>query len=422
MTTPRPDDRLARDVVSLREVSHASARQAACDPPWIPGDVRPASRRPSHHRHPRRHRPRPERHRPRRNRDDSRGQPGDRQQLRDRRDRQLHRAVPHARNLRGRGERAGLPALAPGRRDPAGQPARARGRDARSRRYRGDHDGHGRSAAAEDRFVRGRDGHRRAGDQGAAAERPQLRDAGLPDAGHHAWAGQREPVGRQHLQSPRRLELQRARPPGQRQRLADRRDRQQRVHVQHRDHRALGRAGARVQGAVGGLLGGVRPRRRRGLGCDQVGQQPAARHGVRVPARRRLRRAQLLRAQGVAGGRQPGEGSEAAAESPPVRSRGRRSAGASRVVRRPQPHLLLRRLRGTEREARAGVRQHGADGADAHRQLQRLPRSQRQPDHHLRSADHAPQSRRSTRPGRSAPRIRSSCAIPIPTTSSRPSA
>ena len=109
-------------------------------------------------------------------------------------------------------------------------------------------------------------------------------------------------------------------------------------------------------------------------------------------------------------------------ESPPVRRRGRRSAGASRAVRRPQPHVLLRRLRGTEREARAGVRQHGADGADAHRQLQRLPRRQRQPDHHLRSADHAPQSRRSTRPGRSAPRTRSSCAIPIPTTSSRPSA
>ena len=81
--------------------------------------------------------------------------------------------------------------------------------------------------------------------------------------------------------------------------LADRRHRQQRVHVQHRHHRAVGRAGARVQGAVGGLLGGVRPRRRRGVGGDQVGQQHAARHGVRVPARRRVRRPELLRAQGA---------------------------------------------------------------------------------------------------------------------------
>ena len=41
----------------------------------------------------------------------------------------------------------------------------------------------------QDRFVRGRHGHRGAGDQGAAAERPQLRDAGLPDARHHARPG-----------------------------------------------------------------------------------------------------------------------------------------------------------------------------------------------------------------------------------------
>ena len=58
----------------------------------------------------------------------------------------------------------------------------------------------------------------------------------------------------------------------------DRRHRQQRVHLQHRHRRAVGRIGARVQGAERRLLGRVRPRRRRRLGLDQVGQQRVARH------------------------------------------------------------------------------------------------------------------------------------------------
>ena len=115
-----------------------------------------------------------------------------------------------------------------------------------------------------------------------------------------------------------------------------------------------------------------------------------------------------------AGRRQPGQGSEAAARPPSVRRRRRRPAGDSRALRRPQPHVLLRRLRRAEGEARPGVRQHRADGADADRRLQRLPRRQRQPDPDLRSADDAAQSRRSTRRGRSAPPTRSSCAIRIP--------
>ena len=61
--------------------------------------------------------------------------------------------------------------------------------------------------------------------------------------------------------------------------LARRRHRQQRVHVQHRHHLALGGVGARVQGADGRLLRRVRPRRRRGVGVDQVGQQQLPRHG-----------------------------------------------------------------------------------------------------------------------------------------------
>ena len=247
----------------------------------------------------------------------------------------------------------------------------------------------GRRAAAAHRLVGGRHGHRGARDQGAAAERAQLRGAGLPDARRHARPGRREPVRRQHLQPARRVELQRARPSGQRQRLADRRHRQQRVHVQHRDHRAVGRAGARVQGAVGRVLRRVRPRRRRRVGGDQVGQQRAPRHGVRVPARRRVRRAQLLRAEGGAAGRRAAGRSEAAARPPSVRRRGRRRGGDSRPLRRPQPDVLLRRLRGAEGDARPGLRQHRADGADAQRRLQQLPRHQRQPDPHLRPAHDA---------------------------------
>ena len=60
-----------RDVVSLREVSHASARRAACDPPWIPGDVRPAGRRTGLDRQHRRDRARLDRHGARRKRHDS---------------------------------------------------------------------------------------------------------------------------------------------------------------------------------------------------------------------------------------------------------------------------------------------------------------------------------------------------------------
>ena len=66
-------------------------------------------------------------------------------------------------------------------------------------------------AARANRLVGGRHRHRGAGDQGTAAQRPQLRHARLPGAGHHAGPGGREPLRREHLQSARRLELQRAR-------------------------------------------------------------------------------------------------------------------------------------------------------------------------------------------------------------------
>ena len=227
-----------------------------------------------------------------------RGQPEHDDSTHHRCGRRLHRAVPGAGHLRGIGRTAGIQVVDSPRDRAAGERSAQNRRQARSGHGDGIHDGHGGVAARANRLVRGRDRDRREGDQGIAAERTQLRGARLPGAGDHAGAGGREPLGRQHLQPARRVELQRARQPGQLQRLAHRRDRQQRVHVQHRHRRALGRAGARVQGAVGSLLRRVRTRRRRGLGVDQVGHQQASRHGLRVPAQRRVRRAQLLRPQG----------------------------------------------------------------------------------------------------------------------------
>ncbi len=58
--------------------------------------------------------------------------------------------------------------------------------------------------------------------------------------------------------------------------------------------------------------------------------------------------------------RQPRRRPEAAAQSQPVRRRRRRSD-------HQEPDVLLRRLRGSPGEARSGVRQHGADRADADR-------------------------------------------------------
>ena len=82
----------------------------------------------------------------------------------------------------------------------------------------------------------------------------------------------------------RGLQLQRAGQPGQYQRLAGGRNRQQRIHLQHRHRAALHRVGARIQGADRHVLGRVRPRRGCGLGLHQVGQQRTARHRLRVPA------------------------------------------------------------------------------------------------------------------------------------------
>ena len=66
--------------------------------------------------------------------------------------------------------------------------------------------------------------------------------------------------GASHLQPPRRVRTSTRSAPGQLERVADRRHRQQRVHLQHGHRHALGRVGPRVQGPDRHLLRGVRPR------------------------------------------------------------------------------------------------------------------------------------------------------------------
>ena len=281
------------------------------------------------HRHHRGHRFRFERRRARRLDHHQGSQPRNVGYVGHRRERHLHGALSHARHLLRRGQCPRIQEVGAHRRRVAGQPARPRRRHARSRRHRRNHHGRCVSPAAADRFVGSRHRHRGAGDQRAPAQRPELCDARLSDAGGHTRTSGREPLRREHLQSARRLELQRPRPSGQRQRLADRRHRQQRVFLQHRDHRPLRRAGARIQGAVGRILSGVRARRRRRLRRDQVRQQRPARDRFRVPARRRLRCAELLRAKSHAPRRQPPGRSQTAAEPSSVRRRGGRRAGGT---------------------------------------------------------------------------------------------
>ena len=290
-------------------------------------DRRPRPRRarvgPGDHRHHRRHRHRQRRRRARRDRHHAQRQPRHDHDVHDRRRRRLHGAVPRARHLCRRSRDAGLQEMGAQRHRAGSEPTGPRRCAARSRYARGDHHRGRDRAAAANGVVGGRRGGRGEGDSRAAAELAQLRVAGVPRARRHAWTGRREPLRCEHVQPARRVELQRARPSGQHQRLADRRHRQQRVHVQHRHHHAVGGVGARVQGADRRVLGRVRPRRRRGVGVDQVGQQRVPRHGVRVLPRREVRRAQLLRRQVAHACAQAAPGSQ------PVRRRHRRARSSA---------------------------------------------------------------------------------------------
>jgi hypothetical protein len=135
----------------------------------------------------------------------------------------------------------------------------------------------------------------------------------------------------------------------------------------------------------------------RGAGVVSVstksGPERVARDGLRVPAQREVRRQELLRAA---------DGAQGPARPPPVR---RVAVGADH---QEQDLLLLRLLRDQGR-ARPGVREHGADRRHEARRLQRLPRQERQPDPDLRPAhDGSQPERRGLRAG-----------APSPATSSR---
>ena len=79
--------------------------------------------------------------------------------------------------------------------------------------------------------------------------------------------------------------------------------------------------------------------------------------------------------------------------------RDRRGARHPGAVRRPQPHVLLRRLRRHQGAARCHDGQHRADGGDTHRRLQQLSRPQWQPHPDLRPAHHAPRRAGTDRAG-----------------------
>ncbi len=221
----------------------------------------------------------------------------DRHHGRHRRRRHVPGAVPHPRHLRRRRRAHRLPEVRAPRRRAAGQPARARRRHPRGRRtHRGHRGGRGWRRFSTDSAEMGEVIEER-----AVRELPlngrNFAAARLPRPRRHARPGRREPLRRLHLQPARRLELQRARLAGQHQRLAGRRHRQQRVHVQHR-HRAPSVESVREFKVLNGdVLGRVRPRRRRRLGLDQVGPERLARHRLRVPAQREVRRQELLRAR-----------------------------------------------------------------------------------------------------------------------------
>ncbi len=84
------------------------------------------------------------------------------------------------------------------------------------------------------------------------------------------------------------------------------------------------------------------------------------------------------------------KGSGAAARSSSVRRRNRRRAGHPRHLRRAQSHASFSRTTPASGAARRHDGQYRADRGGAQRRLQRLPRSQRQSDPDLRSADDAP--------------------------------
>ena len=124
----------------------------------------------------------------------------------------------------------------------------------------------------------------------------------------------------------------------------------------------------------------------------KVGHQSAARHrrssscATTPSTRATSSSARSWQPDGIAG-----QGSGAAARPAPVRRRARRRAGDPGLYDGHSRTFFFADYAGIKRAARRHDGQYRARrAAAAHRRLQQLPRSQRQPDSDLRSAHHAP--------------------------------
>ena len=186
------------------------------------------------------------------------------------------------------------------------------------------------------------------GGRAAAGQRPQLRQP--DDPGHRRHLGRQRRLGQRAVQ--RQVEPAEL-PELRRRRRHLRVGRQPRLPERHRlavPAADLDGVGGRVPRQLRPGAGRERPGRRRQHHRDQQErQQPLPRLALRVPARRRLRLGQQVRRR------------QAEARHEPVRRLDRRPD-------HPQPHLLLRQLRGPAPEHRAELHRSRAQrrGAAPH--------------------------------------------------------
>ena len=225
--------------------------------------------------------------------------------------------------------------------------------------HRGGRD-HGRRAAAADRELGGRHGHREPRDRRAAAERPQLPAARLAHPRRHDQRSLVEPGQAAHGRAAQQLRAERRRPAHPLQPLLARRHREHRPELQLLHAAAVGRRAAGVQRRRRPVRRGVRPGDRADQRLDQVGHQPAARHGLRVRAPFVARREELLR---------PRRSADPAVPAQPVRRDGRRPGRHSQAAERPRPAVLHVQLGRAARDQVADGDAVGAAHRLAHRRL-----------------------------------------------------
>ena len=272
----------------------------------------------------------------------------------------------------------------------AGRQRRAASRHAGSRpAHRGRRD-HGRRAAAADLELGGRHGHREPRDRRAAAQRTQLPAARLAHPRRHDQRSLVEPGQAAHGRAAQQLRAERRRPAHPLQPLLARRDREHRPELQLLHAAAVGGRAAGVQRRRRPVRRGVRPRDRADQRLDEVGHQPAPRHGLRVRAPFVARREELLRSRRSA---------DPAVQAQPVRRDDRRPGRHSQAGGRPRPAVLPVQLGRAARDQVADGDAVGAAHRLADRRLLGPARRQRQPDSHLRSGDARLRCRRQRAPG-----------------------